>query len=150
MNKGILAFMALLAVILIGVGVWTATPMGGGGLGEEGGAGNTVRDEEQGQLPGVVPQDRDGVAQDSSEGRVEIIDGRFEPSTVEVIGRSNVTFINRDDVAHGVDFEDESIPDRERIPPGRSYVVEMPETGRFTYTDPTSPGVEGTVVVTRP
>jgi plastocyanin len=145
--KGFLAFGALLAVLLLGLGLWTATPMGGGGLGDEGGPGGTVRDEEQGAGPGVVPQDRDdGVAQDDSEGRVDIRDGRFMPSTVEVPRRSIVTFINRDDVARGIDFEDEQLEDAE-IRPGGAHTVEVTEPGRFTFSATGDGGAGGEIVV---
>ena len=138
MNKGILAFLAFLAVILLGLGIWTATPMGGGGLGDEGPAGGAG---------GVATPDSAETASDRSEGAVDIVDGRFEPETVEVIGQGNVTFINRDDVPHGLDFEDESIDDVERIAPGAAHVAEMPGEGRYPFSDPTDPDLKGTVVV---
>ncbi len=140
-------FGALMAAILLGLGLWTATPMGGGGLGDEGGAGQDVQDLEPGPSGGVVPQDRDGVAQDGSEGRVEIQDGRFSPATVEVPPNSVVTFINRDDVAHRVDFEDKAVKDSKEIPPGEAYVAELPREGRYKFSDPTDKAMKGTVVV---
>ena len=137
--KGPLAFLALLAVIIIGIGLWVATPMGGGGIGEEGpagGAGGVA-------TPGTVDDD----AQDRSEGAVDIVDGAFKPGTVEVVGQGQVTFINRDDVAHGIDFEDEAIKDRKRIAPGEAYVAELPGEGRYEFSDPTDEGMRGTAVV---
>ena len=138
--KGPLTFLAVLGVIIIGLGVWVATPQGGGGLGEEdgpaGGAGGVA-----------TPESATDVAQDRSEGAVEIVDGAFKPRTVEVVGQSQVTFINRDDVAHGIDFEDADVKDRKEIPPGESYVVEMPGNGRYAFSDPTDDSMKGTVVV---
>lgn len=138
MNKGILAFLAFLGVVLLAIGIWTATPMGGGGLGQGGPAGGAG---------GVATPGSAEVVKDRSEGAVDIVDGRFEPATVEVIGQANVTFINRDDVAHGLDFEDEDIGDVDSIAPGAAHVAEMPGEGRYPFTDPTDPGLEGTVVV---
>ena len=136
--RGPLAFLALLAVIIIGIGVWIATPMGGGGVGEDGPAGGAG---------GVAtPETMDDDAQDRSEGSVDIVGGTFEPRTVEVIGQLQVTFVNRDDVAHGIDFEDEAIEDSERIPPGESYVAELPREGRYEFSDPTQDGTRGTIV----
>ena len=109
--KGLLAFGLVMGLILLGLGLWTATPMGGGGLGDEGGAGRDLQDHQEGPSRGVVPQDRDGVAQDDSDSRVEIREGDFAPSTVEVPPRSTVTFLNRDDVARGIDFADPQLPD---------------------------------------
>ncbi|CAA9497869.1 MAG: hypothetical protein AVDCRST_MAG69-1714 [uncultured Solirubrobacteraceae bacterium] len=139
MNKGIIAFLAFLAVVLLGIGIWTATPMGGGGLGEEGVA--------AGGAGGVATPESPESEKDRSEGVVNIVDGRFEPETVEVIGQANVSFINRDDVPHGLDFEDESIEDVERIAPGAAHVVKMPGDGRYAFSDPADPGLKGTVVV---
>lgn len=138
--KGPLAFLALLAVILIGLGIWVATPQGGGGVGEQGPAGGAG---------GVAtPETVNDDAQDRSEGSVDIVDGAFEPRTVEVIGQAQVTFINRDDVAHGIDFEDRKVKDRRRIAPGESYVAELPGEGRFEFSDPTDKAMNGTAVVT--
>ncbi len=137
--KGPLTFLALLGVIILGLGLWVATPEGGGGIGEEGpagGAGGVA-------TPASVADD----AQDRSEGAVDITGEGFEPRTVEVVGQGQVTFINRDDVAHGVDFEDDAIKDARRIPPGEAYVVEMPGEGRFSFSDPTADGTRGTVIV---
>ncbi len=137
--KGPLAFLALLGVIIIGLGIWVATPEGGGGVGEDGPAGGAG---------GVsTPATVDDDAQDRSEGAVDIVDGAFRPSTVEVVGQPQVTFINRDDVAHGIDFEDDKVKDRRRIPPGEAYVADLPGEGRFEFSDPTAEGVKGTVVV---
>ena len=55
-----------------------------------------------------------------------------------------MTFTNRDDVAHGLDFEDEDV---ERIAPGAAHVAEMPGEGRYSFSDPPDPSLEGTVVV---
>lgn len=132
--KGFFAFGALLAVILLGLGIWTATEQGGGGLGDEGGAGRD-RPEQQDGDPGVVAEDRgsDEPVQDDSEGRVEIRDGKFSPSTVEVPVRSVVTFINRDDVARRIDFEDDQLEDAE-IAAGASHTLEVTEAGRYSFT----------------
>ena len=145
--KGFLAFGLMMAVILLGLGLWTATPQGGGGLGDEGGAGQNLQDREQGASPGVIPQDRDGVAQDDSQGRVEIRDGAFEPSSVEVRPRSIVTFLNRDDAAWEIDFVDRRLPDAE-IRPGGAHTVEVPVTGRFAFTLRGDEAASGTLVVT--
>ncbi len=129
--KGLLAFGAMMAVILLGLGLWTATPQGGGGLGAEGGAGQDV--EDPGRVGnGVVPAERDGVAQDDSEGRVEIRDGRLVRSTVEVPPESVVTFLNRDDAARRINFDDRRLPDAE-IPASGAHTVEVPATGRFAF-----------------
>ena len=138
--KGPLSFLAVLAVIIIGLGVWMTTPQGGGGIGEDGpagGAGGVA-------TPATVNDD----ASDRSEGSVDIVGGAFKPSTVEVIGQPQVTFINRDDVAHGIDFEDKKVKDRKRIAPGEAYVAELPGEGRFKFTDPTDKKMKGTAVVT--
>lgn len=133
--KGFIAFGALLAVILLGLGLWTATPMGGGGLGEQGGAG---RDELDGD-PGVVAEDREleqpaqEPAQDDSDGRVEIRDGEITPGTVEVPPRSVVTFLNRDDVGRAIDFEDERLDDAE-VRAGGAHTVEVPAEGTFAFS----------------
>lgn len=58
-----------------------------------------------------------------------------------------MTFTDRDDVAHGLDFEDEDIEDVERIAPGAAHVAEMPGEGRYSFSDPPDPSLEGTVVV---
>ncbi len=137
--KGPLAFLAVLAVIIIGIGLWMATPQGGGGIGEEGPAGGAG---------GVAtPETVDDDAQDRSEGSVDIVGGAFKPRTVQVVGQPQVTFINRDDVAHGIDFKDEKVKDRKRIAPGEAYVAELPGEGRFEFTDPTDKAMKGTVVV---
>ncbi len=116
--KGPLTFLALLGVIILGIGLWVATPQGGGGIGEEGPAGGAG---------GVAtPESVNDDAQDRSEGTVDITEKGFQPGTVEVIGQGQVTFINRDDVAHGIDFEDDAVKDAKRIPPGEAHVVEMP------------------------
>ena len=142
--KGFLAFGALLAVILLGLGLWTATPMGGGGLGEQGGAGRDEIDAD----PGVVAEDREGEqpAQDDSEGVVEIRDGEFTPGTVEVPVRSVVTFINRDDVARRIDFEDDQLEDAE-LAAGASHTLEVTETGRFPFTGDGEGEPSGEIVV---
>lgn len=144
--KLFLAFGLMMAVILLGLGLWTATPQGGGGLGEEGGAGQDLQDREQGASPGVIPQDRDGVAQDNSDGRVEIRDGAVAPSSIEVTPRSVVTFLNRDDVAREVEFADQKLPGAE-IRPGGAHTVEVPATGRFPFTIGGDDAVTGTLVV---
>ena len=137
--KGPLTFVALLAVIIIGLGVWVATPQGGGGIGEDGPAGGAG---------GVAtPETVDDDAQDRSEGAVDIVGGAFKPRTVEVVGQPQVTFINRDDVAHRIDFEDEKVKDSGQIAPGGSYVAELPGEGRFPFSDPTDKAMKGTVVV---
>ena len=129
--KGFLAFGALLAVILVGLGLWTATPMGGGGLTEDGGAGREVEGDEP--APGIVP-DRDGAAEEEKvQGRVEIVDGRIEPSTVEVPRGSVVTFINRDDTPRAIDFADDRLRDAE-IPAGGAHTMMISESGRFPFT----------------
>ena len=129
--KGFIAFGALLAVILLGLGLWTATPMGGGGLGEEGGAGP----DQIGDDPGVAAEDREleQPAQDDSEGRVEIRDGEITPGTVEVPPRSVVTFLNRDDVARAIDFENERLDDAE-VRAGGAHTVEVPAEGTFAFS----------------
>ncbi len=145
--KGFLAFGALLAVILLGLGLWTATPMGGGGLTEEGGAGQDLQGREQGPAPGVVPQDRDGAAEEEEvQGRVEIVDGRFTPSTIEVPRGSVVTFINRDDVPRGIDFEDDRLRDAE-IRAGGAHTVMVSEAGRFPFTATGDGEAAGEIVV---
>ena len=143
--KGFLAFGAMLAVILLGLGLWTATPQGGGGLGDDGGAG-LDRQGEQEASPGVVAEDRESVDQDNSEGRVEIRDGAFSPATVEVPARSVVTFINRDDVVRRIDFEDQRFDDAE-IRAGGSHTVEVTETGRFRFTGSGDGDPRGVIVV---
>ena len=132
--KGFLAFGALLAVILLGLGLWTATPMGGGGLGEDGGAGRD-RESQQDEDPGVVAEDRETEepSQDDSEGVVEIRDGEFTPATVEVPPRSVVTFLNRDDAARAIDFEDERLDDAE-VRAGGAHTVEVPAEGTFGFS----------------
>ncbi len=131
--------MALLGVLIIGLGIWVAFPEGGGGIGEEGPAGGAG---------GVAtPESANNDEQDRSEGAVDIVDGSFKPTRVEVVGQSQVTFVNRDDVEHGVDFEDPEIKDRKRIAPGESYVVELPGKGEYKFADPTGDGMSGTVVV---
>ena len=147
--KGLLAFGALLAVILLGLGLWTATPMGGGGLNEEGGAGQDLQGREQGPAPGVVPQDRDGAAaQEPVQGRVEIVDGRFSPSTVEVPQHSVVTFINRDDATRAIDFADDRLDDAE-IRPGAAHTVTAPGVGRFRFSATGGAEATGEIVVRR-
>ncbi len=146
--KGFLAFGVLIAVILLGLGLWTATPMGGGGLGDEGGAGQDLQGTEQGPPAGVVPQDRDGVAQDDSDGRIEIRNGDFRPATVEVPPRSIVTFLNRDDVARRINFADEGLRDAE-VRAGGAHTVEVPGAGRFPFTVGGDDGEAGTIVVSR-
>ncbi len=141
-------FGALMAAILLGLGLWTATPMGGGGLGDEGGAGQDVQDLEQGPSRGVVPQDRDGVAQDDSEGRVEIENGRFSPATVRVPPHSIVTFLNRDDVTRGIAFEDDRLDDAE-LRPGGAHTVEVPATGTFAFYAAEDGGAAGEIVVSQ-
>ncbi len=135
--KGPLTFLALLAVIIIGLGIWVATPDGGGGVGEDGPAGGA----------GGVSTPGFDDASDRSEGSVEIVGDRFKPSTVEVVGQPNVTFINRDDVAHRVDFEDKAVKDSKEIPPGEAYVAELPREGRYKFSDPNDKAMKGTVVV---
>lgn len=135
-----------MAVILLGLGLWTATPMGGGGLFDDGGAGRDLQDQEQGPSRGVVPQDRDGVEQDDSQGRVEIRDGRFTPSTVEVPPDSTVTFLNRDDVSRAIDFEDDRLRDAE-IRPGGAHTVRVHEAGRFPFTATGEAEAAGEIVV---
>lgn len=144
--KGFLAFGALLAVILLGLGLWTASPMGGGGLFDDGGAGQDLQDREQGPARGVVPQDRDGADQQEVQGRVEIVDGRFGPATVEVPPESVVTFINRDDVPRGIDFEDDRLRDAE-IRAGGAHTVMVSEAGRFPFTATGDSEAAGEIVV---
>ena len=143
--KGFLAFGVLMAVILLGLGLWTATEQGGGGLGDEGGAGMDREGQREGS-PGVVAEDREGAAQDDSEGLVEIRDGQFTPATVAVPARSIVTFINRDDVARQIDFEDDRLDDAE-IAPGGSHTLEVAETGRFSFTGTGDGKPSGEIVV---
>ena len=132
--RGLLAFGALLAVILLGLGLWTATPMGGGGLFDDGGAGQDVQTEERGTAePGIIP-DRDGAAEEEKvQGRVEIVDGRPVPSTVRVPRASVVTFINRDDVVRAIDFEDDRLRDAD-IRPGGAHTFTVSEAGRFPFS----------------
>ena len=139
--KGFLAFGAMLAVILLGLGLWTATPQGGGGLGDDGGAGA----DHQGS-PGVVAEDRESVDQDDSEGLVEIRDGELSPTTVEVPAGSIVTFINRDDVERRIDFEDERFDDAE-IRAGGSHTLEVTDTGRFPFTGDGDGNSSGEIIV---
>lgn len=143
--KGFLAFGALLAVILLGLGLWTATPQGGGGLGDDGGAG-LDRQEQQEPSPGVAAEDREGQAQDDSEGRVEIRDGEFSPTTVKVPARSVVTFINRDDRTRSIDFQDARFDDAE-IEAGASHSLEVTETGRFAFSGSGDGAPSGEIVV---
>lgn len=146
--KGLVIFGVLLGLLVLGLGLWTATPMGGGGLGDEGGPGQDVQDQEQGPSRGVVPQDRDGVTQEKGQGRVSIREGQFMPSTVEVPPKSIVTFINRDDVARGIDFADDRLKDAE-IRPGGAHTVELPATGRFSFTATGGADDAGEIVVQR-
>lgn len=132
--KGFLAFGALLGVILLGLGLWSATPRGGGGLGDEGGAGLDRQDVE------------DGVAQDNSEGRIEIRDGKFSPATVELPARSVVTFINRDDATRRIDFEGDRFEDVE-IEGGRSHTFEVEEAGRISFTGDAEGDPTGEIIV---
>lgn len=143
--KGFLAFGLMLAVILLGLGLWTATPQGGGGLGDEGGAG-ADRQGAGNADPGVVAEDRESPEQDNSEGRVEIRDGQLSTKTVEAPARSIITFINRDDVARKIDFEDEGLDDAE-IGPNGSHTLEVTETGRFPFTVSGEGNASGAIVV---
>ena len=137
--KGPLTFLALLGVIIIGLGIWVATPQGGGGIGDDGPAGGAG---------GVATPGSADDAQDRSEGAVDIVGGAFKPRTVEVVGQAQVTFINRDDVAHRIDFEDDAIKDSKRIAPGAAYIADLPAgKGRFAFSDPTDQNMTGTVVV---
>jgi plastocyanin len=133
--KGFIAFGILVAVILLGLGLWTATPQGGGGLGEEGDAGVDA------------PREGEGVVQDDSDGVVRIQDGRFEPASVQVPPNSVVTFLNRDDAPRGIDFEDDQFEDAEEIAPGGAHTIEAPASGRFDYELTDDPEVTGTIVV---
>ncbi|CAA9496367.1 MAG: hypothetical protein AVDCRST_MAG69-1633 [uncultured Solirubrobacteraceae bacterium] len=143
--RAILGFGAVLAVILLGLGLWTATPQGGGGLGEDGGAG-VDRQGRQEASPGVVAEDREDAEQDGSEGRVEIREGEFSPATVVVPAGSIVTFINRDDVVRRIDFEDERFDDAE-IRAGGSHTLEVTGTGRFPFTGSGDGNPSGEIVV---
>lgn len=146
--KGFLAFGALPAVIGLGLGLWTATPMVGGGLTEEGGAGQDLQGREQGPAPGVVPQDRDGAAEEEEvQGRVEIEDGRFTPSPIEVPRGAVVTFINRDYVPRGIDFEDDRLRDATEIRAGGAHTVMVSEAGRFPFTATGDGEAAGEIVV---
>ena len=146
--KGFLAFAVVLGLILLGIGVWTATPQGGGGLGEEGGAGQDLQDQEQGQSPGVVPQERPGdAARSQTEGIVFIEDGALEPARLVAAPNSVVTILNEDDVAHGIDFEDDQLQDAEEIAPGDAHTVEVGASGRFTYELTGDAEASGTIVV---
>lgn len=132
--KGIIAFIAFLAVLIVGLGLWVATPQGGGGLGQDDGPTNVSRANQQ------TPADRD-------DGVVTIKDRKFKPKTARVLANTSVTFTNRDNTAHGVDFDDKKLKDRPRIPAGGLYAVEMPGKGRFAYHCPIHPEMKGAIVV---
>ncbi len=81
------------------------------------------------------------------EGRVEIRGDEYRPSSIDVIGGTTVTFINRDDREHGVRFERQGLAGVDRIRPGGIGSVDARESGRYAYTCPLVRGMRGTLVV---
>lgn len=135
--KGLLIFGAALAVLAVGLGIWVATPQGGGSLASEDDAAN------------INKANQDDTVSDRDDGVVYMRKRQFEPKTTRALVRTSVTFTNRDDVTHGVDFEDKRLKDRSEIEPGASYAVEMPAEGRFPYHCPIHPEMKGTIVVSK-
>ncbi len=74
-------------------------------------------------------------------------DVRDRPARAAAARNTAAYEVTFDDVAHGIDFEDDAVKDAKRIPPGEAHVAEMPGEGRFKFSDPTSDGKRGTVVV---
>lgn len=125
-------------LILLGFGVFGAFSGDddvGGGLTNEGGGENVAEEVEPRPFN---PQ---------TEGQVRIEDGEFQPSTVEALPETRVTFLNRDDVAHGIEFEGGDIDDVPEIAPGGTGVVEAPEEGSYSFSSTADRDMTGTLEV---
>ena len=125
-------------LILLGfgvVGAFSGSDDVGGGLTDGGGGENVAEEVEPRQFN---PQ---------TEGQVVIENGEFNPSTVEVLPDTPVTFVNRDDVAHGIDFEGGELEDVEEIAPGESQVVEVPGEGSFSFSSTEDEQMTGTIEI---
>ncbi len=133
--KGLLIFGAALGLLILGLGIWVATPQGGGGLGNEGDSAN------------INEANQDDTVSDRDDGVVYMRNRQFKPKMARVLSGTSVTFTNRDDVTHGVDFKDKRLKDRPKIAPGGSYAVEPPAKGRYAYRCPIHPEMKGTIVV---
>lgn len=125
-------------LILLGFGVFGAFSGDddvGGGL-TDGGGGENVAEE-------VEPRPFNP----QTEGQVAIEDGEFRPSTVEALPETPVTFLNRDEVPHGIEFEGGELDDVPEIAPGESGVVELPAEGSFSFSSTTDEEMTGTIEV---
>ena len=78
---------------------------------------------------------------------VSAVDGAFSPAALDVAVGDTVTWVNDDDVAHSVAFEDDALGASDLLEEGDSYEVTLAEAGTFAYVCAVHPEMTGSVTV---